>query len=89
MNIHFKYNNKEEFYKLQDILLELGYEWKYSGKRRIEYSNVYNEINLNTIHLKDTILILNFEEECMEFYKGKINKDDIESFIEARKLNIL
>ena len=84
--IFFKYNNEEEFYILQDILLELGYEWILSGKKKIDYAYIYDSISL-----KDVILNLCFEdeEECMEFYKGKINKDDMKVYIEAKKLNIL
>ena len=88
--IFFKYNNEEEFKKLQDILLELGYEWILSGKKKIDHLNSGAHI-YDSISLKDVILSLCFEdeEECMEFYKGKINKDDMKVYIEAKKLNIL
>ena len=85
--IIFKYNNEEEFYKLQDILLELGYEWIFSGKKKIKLSNFYTYLSLENGIL--SLLDPYKNEHYVNSYKGKISKDNIESFIEAKKLNIL
>mgnify|MGYP006283347097 CR=1 FL=1 len=62
--IYFKFNNEEEFNILQDILLELGYEWLDSGKRRIKYRYYYSYIYI--ISLKNNILSFTINEK--KFY---------------------